>query len=105
MHQYFACPIAVPVHEVKQQEQRATASRALPVQADLLDLASLRAALGQAQWDAVLDSAVFHCFVQAEQDVYAANLAHYVGVHPTPPPCETVQLGRHLLVLGATSCY
>lgn len=52
------------------------------VQADLLSPASLRSALGHSQFDTVLDSAVFHCFVRPEQETYAANLAPYVRAAP-----------------------
>jgi hypothetical protein len=51
----------------------------LCTQADLLDPASLRAALGsEEQFDSVLDSAVFHCFTDAQQEAYAANISAYV---------------------------
>ena len=47
-------------------------------QVDVLDAAALRSAFGDDRWDTVLDCTLLPCLDEALQEIYVANLRHYV---------------------------
>ena len=47
-------------------------------QVDVLDAAALRSAFGDERWDTVLDCTLLPCLDEALQEIYIANLTHYV---------------------------
>ena len=44
-----------------------------------VDMLAPEKSLGEEQWQTVLDAALFHCFSDEHQDIYAAKLGNHVS--------------------------